>query len=212
MTSTVIYYTSNRERPEFEQRIRDDLLTRIGDLPLISVSQKPIDFGTNICVGDVGTSGFNVCRQIQLACRAADTDFVISAEADCLYPTDHFTYVPPKSDVCYRNTNIYILKYKREYFKKKSMSLFAQIVGREYFLDRLETLFDGAPEWSTTEKNFPKERKFKLFDSYETYETENPCVSIKTGKGMRQHTTTVDERFDEIPYWGTCDAFRKKYL
>ena len=32
MNTTVIYYTSN------------------GNLPLISVSQKPIDFGKNICV------------------------------------------------------------------------------------------------------------------------------------------------------------------
>jgi len=212
MKGAVIYYTSNREKPSFEKKIQDDILAKIGDLPLISVSQKPIDFGKNICVGDVGTSGFNVCRQIQKACEATDADYVISTEADCLYPEDYFAFVPPKLDVCYRNTNIYIVKYKRDFFKEKDSSLFAQVIGREFLLERLNYLFKGAPEWSEAEKNFPKERHRKIFDYYEYFKSKNPCISIKTGRGMRQHTATRDEKFYELPYWGTFEDFRKKYL
>jgi hypothetical protein len=212
MSNTVIYYTSNRERPEFEKKIQEDLLSKIGDLPLISVSQKPIDLGKNICVGDVGTSGFNVCRQIQIACEEAKTDFVVTAEADCLYSPDYFYFDPPKLDACYRNTNIYVLRYRAEFFSKKDMSLFSQVVGREFFLRRLEDLFEGAPQWSIEEKNFPKERRRNLFDEFEYFETKYPCISFKTGKGMRQHTSTDAEEIYELPYWGDAKSFRGKYL
>ena len=84
--ATIIYYTSNREDPAFEQRVRENILKNSGGLPIISVSHQPIDFGKNICVGDVGTSGFNMFRQVQIACEAATTQFVISAEAARVFP------------------------------------------------------------------------------------------------------------------------------
>lgn len=61
--ATVLYYTSNREGENFEGRVREIILKNKGNLPLISVSQKPIDFGKNIVVGDHGASGFNMFRQ-----------------------------------------------------------------------------------------------------------------------------------------------------
>ena len=57
MNKTIIYYTSNREDERFESRVRANLLKVCGNLPIISVSQKPIyGFGFNIPVGDVGVS------------------------------------------------------------------------------------------------------------------------------------------------------------
>lgn len=64
ITKSIVYYTSNHEKPEFEQKIIDDLLSKRGDLPIISVTQKPMDLGTNICVGDVGLSYLNARRQM----------------------------------------------------------------------------------------------------------------------------------------------------
>jgi hypothetical protein len=115
MNKAIIYYTSNREKPEFEQRIIDDLLLKCGDIPIISVSQKPIHLGKNICVGDVGASNFNMFRQIQIAREATDAEFVISAEADCLYPPDYFTFTPP-DERCYRDNNLYVMRYRKDLF------------------------------------------------------------------------------------------------
>lgn len=208
---TIIYYTSNRERPEFEKKIRDNILKQT-DLPIISVSQKPIDFGKNICVGDVGASGFNVCRQSLIACEAATTPFVITTEADTLYPPDYFTFVPPREDACYRNTNLYVMGLRRDYFfRKKEGALHAQVIGREYYIKRLKELFEGAPEWSIEEKNFPKERGKRLFDSFEYYQTENPIVQIKTSQGMRYYTHSERIPIYELPYWGSGKLFRQKY-
>lgn len=213
--ATVIYYTSNREEPEFEQRIRDNIL-KMTNLPIISVSQRPIDFGHNIVIGGVGASGFNMFRQVQIACEAAKTRFVISAEADCLYPPDYFAWVPPADDKCYRNKNLYVMGQHRTYFYKKGEgATHAQVINREFYLDRLNQLFHCAPQWSVEEKNFPKERlrQVDVFgpDQIEYYETVSPVVQIKTSQSMRHYTHSDRIPREVIPYWGSGREFRKVY-
>lgn len=215
--TTIIYYTSNRETPEFEKRITDSILRICGDLSIISVSQKPMDLGKNICVGDVGASGFNMFRQVLIGCKEAKTKFVISAEADCLYPPDYFKFVPEREDVCYRNANTYLLGLRRDYFYKKfEGGTWSQVIGRDFYVQRLEYLFEGAPEWSVEEKNFPKERK-KGEDIFtaaqiERFETEYPCISIKSGRGMRHYSNSDRTPIHDLPYWGSGKEFRKTYL
>lgn len=215
--ATIIYYTSNREDPVFEEKIRDRLLKTCGDLPIISVSHKPINLGKNICVGDVGVSGFNMFRQVEIACKEANTKFVISAEADCLYPPDYFTFEPKRDDVCYRNSNLYVMPDRRDFFfYKEEGATHAQVIGREFYLARLAKLFEGAPQWSPEEKNFPKERlkKEDVFDKDEIvhYRTENPVFQIKTHKGMRYYTHSDRTPVYELPYWGSGKVIYKEFI
>ena len=212
--ATILYYTSNKEGDEFERRVKENILTVCGGLPIISISHKPIDFGKNICVGEVGASGFNMFRQVQIGCMEAKTKFVISAEADCLYPPDYFTYMPEKEDECYRDSNLYVMGQWRNYFyKKEEGATHAQIVGREFYLNRLNYLFQGAPKWSVEERNFPRERHHKVdvFDKFVYYQTENPVVQIKTTRSMRHYTHSDRIPVYEIPYWGNGTDFRRKY-
>lgn len=213
--STIIYYTSNREDPAFEKRVQENLVKVSGVLPIISVSQKPIDLGKNIYIGDVGASGFNMFRQVQIALQMATTPFVISAEADCLYPPDYFTFIPPRIDACYRNSNLYVMPDRREFFfHKKEGATHAQVIGREFYLNTLNKLFEGAPKWSVEEKNFPKERLHKadVFDHIEYWETKNPVFQIKTHKGMRYYTHSDRTPVLELPYWGSGKRVRNYYL
>ena len=209
MNGTIIYLSSNREDPEFEKKIQEDLLSKAKDVPIISVTQKPIDLGTNICVGNVGTSGFNFIRQVQIACETAKSDFVIHAEADCLYSPDYFDFIPPKLDICYRNSNVYVQKYHQDFVCKKEGSTFSSIVGRRFYLDRLEYLFRDMPQWSTEYKNFPKEIRKLYFDKYEYFQTDFSCVSFKTGKGMRKHSPSTEVPVYELPYWGNIKDLKK---
>lgn len=211
MNATIVFVSSNREEPEFEAEVIKTLKKNSGGLPIISVTQKPVDLGTNIVVGDVGASGFNFCRQVQLGVLAAKTEFVISAESDCIYPPDYFKYEPKFNDIPYRNTNIYVQKYHKDYACKKTRSTFAQIVGRDFYLSRFDMLFKGQPEWSTELKNFPKEIGMNLFDEFIHWEGENPCVSFKTGRGMRKHSNTDEIPVYELPYWGNVKKLRAKY-
>lgn len=213
---SIIYYSSNKELPEFEKKIQENLLKVCGNLPIISVTQKPIKLGKNICVGDVGASGFNCFRQIQIACEEAKTKFVISAEADCLYPPDYFgQFIPPKEYTCYRNSNLYVMGDHRDYFfYKKEGATHAQIVGREFYLKRLKELFKNAPLWSMEEKNFPKERwkKEDIFDKIEYFRTENPVIQIKTHRGLRYYTHSDRTPIYDLPYWGNGKLLRKKFI
>lgn len=206
---TVIYYTSNREEEAFENKIKAKLLKVIGNLPLISVSQKPINFGKNICVGDVGACDANLFRQIQVGCEAATTPFVISAEADCLYPPDYFQFVPENIDEYYRFDNLFILrKWGDASFYKKDTGPFAQITGRGYYIKMIKEALTGKPQW-----NNPKERiRIPLFltDRWKTIGNKNPIVNLKTLNGMRRYTKTSGIGISSLPFWGSADNLRKE--
>src|SRR3990167_6658277 len=206
MNATIVYVSSGRENPKLEERVKQIILENKGDLPIISVTQQPVDFGTNICVGeDIGVSGFNMFRQVLMGCEEAKTKWIISAEADCLYPPDYFTYRPERDDVCYRNSNLYVMPDKRSfYFHKEEGATHAQIVGREFYIETLSKLFEGAPMWSAEEKNFPKERwrKADVFDEIVLYRTENPVVQVKTHRGMRYFTHSDRTPIYSLPFWG----------
>ena len=201
------------ESPEFEDKIQWDIVKKSGGIPIISVTQKPTDFGTNICVGDVGASEQNLLRQMLIACESATTKYVISCESDCLYDGSYFKFIPPTDTACYRNNNTYLLGYKRDYFyKKPEGGLWCQVVNRKFLIKRLEKLLEGAPKWDATAKNFVKDKGMKFFDSYEYFTTENPCISIKTGKGMRQSSHSERLPIYELPYWKSAKSIREKYL
>lgn len=213
--ATILYYTSNREHPDFESRIIENLLRTCGDLPIISISQKPMKLGKNICVGDVGTSGFNMFRQVEIGLKEAQTDFVISAEADCVYPPDYFEFRPNELDKCFRNSNLFVMPdHKNYFFKKSEGATHAQIVGRIFYLKTLENLFDKAPKWSPNEKNFPKERfrKEDVFDKIYYWETQNPVFQIKTHRSMRYYTHSERIPIPSLPHWGNGAKIRAHYL
>lgn len=212
MRGAVIYISSNRESPEFEGKIIEDMFFKKGDLPIYSVTQNLAMIGTNKVIGDVGTSGFNFCRQLQHVVEMAKVDYVISCEADCLYSPDYFTFVPPRLDAVYRNTNNYVLGYKKDYFSVKKSQTAFQVAGRDFLLDRLNLLLEGQPDWNTDMKNFPKEIGLPFLEGWETFTTEYPCLTIKTGGGMRKHTASGSTKIYKLPYWGTVKELREKFI
>lgn len=182
---TIIYYTSNREDPEFENKIVEGINKVKGDIPVISVSQKPMDFGKNICVGEVGYSYVNAFRQLLIGCKAAKTPFVIMAESDCLYPeTGYFDFNPTQTNVIYSYNNVWIMLKSRDKFYKKEQTHGSLIYGREYLIKLIENALDGLPEWTDKKIGFdffPKDAIFQEFSG-------DPIVNIITGVNGRRGT------------------------
>src|SRR3990172_149397 len=108
MNKTIIYYTSNREDPKMEQKVIDDMLAKSGNIPIISVSQKPMKLGANICIGDVGHSYLNCRKQMLMAAKLAKTEYIIAAESDILYPPEYFNFEPTGENV-YRYFNVWVM-------------------------------------------------------------------------------------------------------
>ena len=213
--ATILYYTSNKEDPAFEARVRETILKNSGGLPIVSVSHEPIEFGHNIYVGNVGVSGFNMFRQVQIGLEIIKTTFVISAEADCLYPPDYFTFRPPDVTTCYRTSNLYVMPDKRSFFFFfLEGATHAQVVGTTFYAETLKNLFVNAPDWSVEEKNFPKERtrKADVFEKIAYWESKNPVFQIKTHRGMRYYTRSDRTPIMSLPYWGSGTIIRRRYL
>lgn len=208
---TIIYYTANREDPEFERQVQEILKKNAGDTPIISVSQKPIDLGTNICVGDIGISDQNAHRQFQLGAKHATTRFVCSAEADFLYPPEYFQFRPTRDDVPYRADNLYIL-FRRGPFFPKHTSEGATMVGRTFIIDWIERELAGRGMWHDGIESH--EERPMMFDrnKYEQFHTTNPIVTFKTAKGMHdQSPYSKNGQTRNLPYWGDADNLRKQF-
>lgn len=209
---TVIYYTSNREEEFFESRVRKRLMEVTEGIPIISVSHKPIDLGENICVGEHSANDFNLYRQIQIGCKAAKTPFVISAEADCIYPPEYFGYVPKNPESFYRYANIWILYKKFEYFFQKSSSECAMMGGRDFYIKQIDKMLEGQPEWNETPKD--KIECMAPLWNWKVFGVDGgPVISFKTNKGLRQFTRTIQAVSDikELPYWGTVNNLKKEF-
>ena len=208
---TVIYYTSNREKPEFEEKVRKGILERIGNLPLISVSHKPIDFGHNIVVGNVGLSDYNIYRQMQMACLAAKTKFVCTTEADCFYPpTGYFDFKPPDENIAYHYTNVYILWQGSHIFNQKAFSLCGLFSNREYLLTRFPRSITDKYQWRPGHK--PRHPLFYKWHDWTPFKSDIAIINCKTPEGMRHKSgvNTEGRPVKELPYWGLATDMEKK--
>lgn len=220
MDTTVVYYTANREHPEFESKIQQRLLHSIGRLPLISVSQRPIEnFGQNICVGDLPWCDVSAFHQLLIGLKAAQTKYAIVAESDCLYPPEYFTFTPEHDDRVYRYTNVFILysyygPRNLGRFWRKQFSEGAQMCGREYWIERLEAVLREHPI-GTTEK---PQLVFTSKNDY-AWTHAHPVISFKTSHGLRKHRGVggrsgtngfADSRNStkSVPYWGQATDLR----
>lgn len=96
---SLIHYTSNhldRVNPSFAEKVREQIVKSAGEYPIISVSQKPMDFGENICIGERPRGHLEIYRAILIGAKAAKTPYVGMAEDDCFAPSSHWrTHRPP---------------------------------------------------------------------------------------------------------------------
>ena len=199
--TTVIYYSSNKEDVVFESRVQAKLwkLVDAMNIPLISVTQKPVRFGHNICVGDIGVNERNVWEQMLTGCMAAKTPYVSFCEADTLYPPEYLWYTPHDLNTRYWFEDVWILFRNKDAFYLKGRSDCAHMAGREYIIGLLQkglafsegSVFEGTPRPLKVQLPFG-------------------IINIKTGNGMRPTTQTNQVPIIELPGWGTAADLRKE--
>ena len=216
---TVIYYTSNSEKPDFEAKIRQSLLDSMGDLPLISVSQKPIEFGRNICVGQVGRSAQNVFRQMQIGVAAAKTRFVCPAESDILYPPEYFTFRPPRDDTFYLAMPLWVLFAQRGggkvYCRKPHGSESSMVVNRDLLLSRLDVMLANLGQWGDQDADGDKLPWMldKRLTRRDHFQLSTGVVTFKTDQNLHRKTPhDVLSKTRELPYWGTATDLIARYM
>ena len=113
---SLLYYTDNTIQESIRQKIADYLLeVTENKYPIVSVSQKPIDLGHNICIGEIGKSKHNLYKQILTGVREVKTKYVALAEDDTLYSPEHFLY-RPEDDACSCNTNGWFAQPEKDFY------------------------------------------------------------------------------------------------
>jgi len=208
--TTIIYYTSNTEKAKFAENTRQSLLDAKGDLPLVSVSQKPMDFGENICVGGVGASSQNAYRQLWLGAKAAQTRFVCTAEEDCLYPPEYFAFEPPDDESAWLAAPLWVLFSQRGkarvFCMKPHGSESAMVINRELLIARIEKILAPLEYWGPATANgdgweYLLERKSGI----KSKRFNAPVLTFKTDQNM--HRVTPHDQASKTRYlepWGTA--------
>lgn len=156
---TLLYYTASRIEDYLGNNVRNHLL-EVNDnkYPIVSVSQKPLDFGENICVGDIGLSYYNCYAQIFIGAQHVKTKYVAMCEDDTLYNKEHFEHRPSNDKVFSFNKNMW---YAEEigFWNKGWVGMCVCIVSTEYLLDTLRPRFKRFP----TSESLSKKEMLKHF-------------------------------------------------
>jgi len=216
---TVLYYSANSEDPKFESKIREKLLASIGDLPLVSVTQEPAPgFGKNICVGKHHNCYGNEFKQIQIGLKEVNTEYVITAEADVLYPPEYFQFKPKGADY-YRYDNVWVYFFRRDrswnnwaqgkvYFKRYSDG--AQIMKKSFWLDLIKKTIGDKEEWFNSENEPKKTYKLDTKPQF-TWTSANPVITFKTYNGVKRLTSIRKEvePMESVPYWGDIKNLKR---
>ncbi|MGD9276370.1 MAG: hypothetical protein PVJ67_04305 [Candidatus Pacearchaeota archaeon] len=218
LSVAVLYYTANREDEYFENKVKQNILKNKGSLPLVSVSQKPIDFGRNICVGMHDNCYLNEFRQIQIGLREIDTDYILTAESDFLYPPDYFSFRPTTSGKCYRYWPVWICYYKNKKDKTpkyhfKGYSNGAQMIDRKLWLRELDRFFKDHKIWASSddELEIPASLTIKTDPDF-VWSSDIPAVSFKTGYGVNPATEVSKKLIPRwrLQHWGLAKDLRKE--
>lgn len=109
--NTILYLTDNSLEETLSETCRRILQREAGDLPIVSVSQKPIKLGRNVCVGEIGRSWMSLYKQILAGLKVVETETIVIAEHDCLYTSEHLNHQPEKDDRFYYNSNHWLVQW-----------------------------------------------------------------------------------------------------
>jgi hypothetical protein len=222
---TIVYYTDNRLPLEFERRCQRELIKAAEGKPIISVSQKPLDFGENICVGDIGSSVHSIFAQALAGVSAARTRYIGLAEHDCLYTAQHYNWTPPDDETFYYNVAHWFVDFatgRYAYYRRKPMSML--ICARDLFVRsverKLQIIEAGYERWMCEPGVIDHRAGYiaaragwrrvlcdvgKEDDRAAAFRTELQNLDIRHGRNysgdayaryMCKHTA------EELPYWG----------
>lgn len=224
---TAVYYTANTISDHFARGTRKYLLDALGDLPLISVSKKPIDFGENI-VTDIPSSHFNIYRQALVGAKAAKTPYIALCEDDVLYSPEHFKYRPSPGKFAYNlgAWSLFTWSDPPMFTHKGTVrrNLNSLICERELFIEAMEERF---ARW---DHNLEKKRLKDVWAEPGKYERQlgvtvreseefytNPPNIIFSHEtelsfaGLGKRKRLGEFRAFDIPYFGQAQEIRKIY-
>jgi len=106
VNKTILYCSDGKVDQRIQRRVQETILA--AGLPVVSVTQSPLPFGENICVGNIGSSLRSYATQLMVGISVIQTGIVYIVEHDVLYHPSHFKLVPLNPRMGYFDTNRWI--------------------------------------------------------------------------------------------------------
>lgn len=221
---TAIFYTANNVPQVFGNKLREVLLKSLNGIPLISVSQEPMDFGTNICIGKIGRSHINIYRQALMGAKEAKTKYIALTEDDILYGPEHFTYRPNNGIFAYNMSVWSIYTWNDKVFSYKDRrNLHALVCERDLFIEAMEERFKKHPidekinlsVWAEPGKY--ESQLGVTVRNTELFYTDIPNIAFShpTALGylnLGERKRLGNLKVTALPYWGTIEEIKKLYV
>jgi hypothetical protein len=125
ITKGIVYYTDNELDPKIMKLCQDNLMKlESSNLPIISVSLKPIEFGTNYTL-PLERGLLTMAKQILKGLEESTSDVIFLCEHDVLYHPSHFDFTPINRNLYYYNTNSWMYRWEDGhalFYEHKSLS------------------------------------------------------------------------------------------
>lgn len=233
MTKGIIYYTDNRLREPIYSIVQKQILK--ANLPLVSVSLKPISFGKNFVL-HLNPGYISMIRQIVKALEESGSDYVFFCEHDVLYPLSHFDFRPPKDNIYYYNANVWRWKYPDNFAisYNRLISLSGLCANRKLVLShyqkRLAKIYEMGwdknpshePAWARQWGYEPGTKKTARGgfsdDDFSNWRSSEPLIDIRHGRTFSQSKVTPESfvhpptgwkevTLDKLPDWNLKELF-----
>jgi glycosyltransferase involved in cell wall biosynthesis len=209
---TVLFYTSN----VISNKILDPVVRSLKrhNLPIVSISQKKMELGTNIVVPKE-RSLQNIYRQVLSGAKKATTKYVALCEDDCLYISEHFQYRPKKAPFAY-NLNRWLLHLNEKVFSYRKRPILSQcIADREVLIKNLEErlALPSIPDEFCGEMGCFEKQLGMTEYAYETFETKQPNLVVCHKQNImgRKYIGKDAEPKTELLPWGDVNYWVNKF-
>lgn len=223
---TILYVTANEISDYFARNTRNKLRLAIGNAPIVSVSKKTMDFGTNIVCDNV-RSHVGIYRDALIGAKKIKTKYMAFCEDDILYSPAHFTYRPKKRAFAYNSNcwSIYTwVKPALFTYKGPRRNNSTLICETELYIETMEERFSkykDVPESEINLSTWAEPGRYEGNNGLTIRETEffapnppNIMFSHKKGLSFDNLGTRKrlgDVRATDIPFWGFADDIMKLY-
>jgi hypothetical protein len=221
---TLLYYTASKISDFCGENVRKHLLeVNKNKFPIVSVSQKPLNFGENICVGEIGMSAYNCYKQILTGAMVVKTKYLACCEDDTLYTMEHFSHRPSADDTFAYNINMWFTDDTFFWYKEETAMCMC-IAPTELLIKTLKARYDKYPNPIPGEDKYVHKHwqepgkydwKFGIPNAkFEHFKTKigipvfNYRGSLHGKRGCRRGTRIL---VNPLPGWGDSVSLWNKY-
>ncbi len=220
-TKGILFYTDNQLKLKIAHKVQNQLrkTSKRKNVPVVSVSLKPMDFGKNIYL-PLKRGYLTMFKQILAGLEASDADIIFFCEHDVLYHPSHFDFVPPDKNTFYYNQNVWFLRSTDGHALHYDVNQLSGLCGCRdalltHFRERCELVEkDGYSTKMGFEPMTHGRIKWKNIFKLGTWKSEHPNIDIRHEKNstgqrwrkdqFRNQNLLINwiETDDEIPDWG----------